>query len=244
MDESLEAKSSKLSAGMIIPAIMPDRLADIGERLSLVPNANAVQLDIMDGEFVQARSWPYGAEGGWQELEMLARGEAQLPKSDSVRYEAHLMLAAPEEAGALLAKAGVRALVAHVESFENAEAWHTAAALWRKSGATEIGISLRAETPAAALEDFLEQADFVQFMGIEQIGFQGEAFSLETIARVQDFHAAHATMPIAVDGGVSAATIHPLRGAGATRFVIGSALFGADDPTQAFKELQDIVDNG
>ena len=44
----------------IIPAIMPKDYEDLDEKMSLfVGVVPFVQLDIMDGKFVPARTWPY-----------------------------------------------------------------------------------------------------------------------------------------------------------------------------------------
>ena len=44
-------------------------------------------------------------------------------------------------------------------------------------------------------------------------------------------------MPIEVDGGIVAATAGPAAAAGATLFVAGSSIFGADDPAAAYREI-------
>jgi ribulose-phosphate 3-epimerase len=44
-------------------------------------------------------------------------------------------------------------------------------------------------------------------------------------------------MPIEVDGGIDVATAEATAGAGATLFVAGSSIFGADDPTAAYRAI-------
>jgi ribulose-phosphate 3-epimerase len=44
-------------------------------------------------------------------------------------------------------------------------------------------------------------------------------------------------MPIEVDGGVNPETAAQCAEAGATWFVAGSAIFGADDPAAAYREI-------
>ena len=48
---------------------------------------------------------------------------------------------------------------------------------------------------------------------------------------------------IQVDGGISAKTIEEPARRGATVFVAGSAVFGADDPAKAIAEMKDIAAN-
>jgi ribulose-phosphate 3-epimerase len=48
----------------------------------------------------------------------------------------------------------------------------------------------------------------------------------------------HLTLLVEVDGGVNADTIAQAAEAGADTFVAGSAVFGADDPDRAIRELR------
>ena len=45
-------------------------------------------------------------------------------------------------------------------------------------------------------------------------------------------------LPLQVDGGVTLDNVHSIVKAGATRLVVGSAIFKTDDPITAIKELQ------
>src|SRR6185437_12060256 len=66
-----------------------------------------------------------------------------------------------------------------------------------------FGFAIGAETDPAVLEPFIDEMDYVQFMGIKRIGRQGEPFDKNVIARINAFRKKHPGMEIQVDGGVS-----------------------------------------
>ena len=68
--------------------------------------------------------------------------------------------------------------------------------------------------------------DFVQVMGIAEIGYQGEPFAEAALGRIRELRQAFPDLVMSVDGGVSSDTIVRLVEAGAQRFVSGSAIFG------------------
>jgi ribulose-phosphate 3-epimerase len=48
-------------------------------------------------------------------------------------------------------------------------------------------------------------------------------------------------MPIQVDGGIGVVTTAPVRDAGATLFVAGSAIFGVPDPATAYRAIAEAA---
>jgi pentose-5-phosphate-3-epimerase len=74
-------------------------------------------------------------------------------------------------------------------------------------------------------------------MGIAHVGAQGNPFDERILSDIADIHAKLPTLPISIDGHVSMFTLPMLKNAGATRFVVGSAILHADDSIKAFTEL-------
>jgi ribulose-phosphate 3-epimerase len=76
-------------------------------------------------------------------------------------------------------------------------------------------------------------------------GFGGQQFldvCLPKVRRARELIAASgAELWLQVDGGVSAETIGRCAEAGADMFVAGSAVFGADDPDAAVRQLRDLA---
>jgi ribulose-phosphate 3-epimerase len=54
----------------------------------------------------------------------------------------------------------------------------------------------------------------------------------------QEIDARRLQLPIQVDGGIDAATVPAAAEAGATVFVAGSAIFGAEDPLAAARAIR------
>jgi pentose-5-phosphate-3-epimerase len=78
--------------------------------------------------------------------------------------------------------------------------------------------------------------DFVQVMGIERVGSQGQPFDARAIDLVARIRAMYPALPLQVDG---AAATHPqeLARAGADRLIVGSAIITAADPAAALREI-------
>lgn len=224
----------------IIPAIIPTSLDDLKEKLSRLEGiCDEVQIDIVDGIFAKPSSWPYTKDS--KELsKLLARGE-MLPGLGSFRCEIDLMSADPEtEAGAWI-ELGAARLTVHAESTRYIGRFLKSVSTTYGSekgfapDLLSIGLAIGADTDVALIEPFLDQADYVQFMGIRTIGHQGEPFDARVISRIKAFRKAHPGVPVQVDGGVSLQTAPDLLAAGVSRLVVGSALWKSPDLGQTFR---------
>ena len=102
----------------------------------------------------------------------------------------------------------------------------------------ELGLALNIQTPNDEIEPWLSRFNFVQFMGIETIGYQGEPFSLKVIPKIQDLRKKHSEVIISVDGGVNFLSAPLLVKAGANRLVAGSAIWESDDVKGTIEKLK------
>jgi ribulose-phosphate 3-epimerase len=217
----------------IIPAIMPKSFEDLGNKLAHVAShTKTVQLDIMDGKFVRSRSWPYYTSDR-ESFENLLNESDGLPYWDKVDFEFDLMIENPEETIDDWITAGATRIIVHIESTRKLEE------IVKKMHARfaydesivpiiELGLALNIDTPTNLILPHLEDIQFVQFMGIETIGLQGEPFAERVVDKIRDFHNAHPEVMISVDGGVNFDTAKILVEAGAKRLVSGSAIFEGD----------------
>ena len=105
------------------------------------------------------------------------------------------------------------------------------------------GIALGPQDQPDALEPFESQFDFVQVMGIDREGKQGEPFDKRALYLVERLRARYPKLPIQVDGGVSLQNARELVAAGASRLVVGSAIVKAEDPLAAYQEFQELVNS-
>ncbi len=204
--------------------------------------ASCVQLDVGDGAFVPARSWPYG-DGQLRELEAMESGATGLPCSDILFYEVHIMAEEPRDIGERLARAGIRRIIGHVEAFADPEEVRTALSAWRAAGAKEVGLAVLLDTPLPVFTPLLPACDVVQLMSIAQLGYQGAQFEPRIFDRIKEVRAAFPDVVIEVDGGVSEKNIADLARAGAARFGVGSAITKASDPIAAYRHLKSLAES-
>lgn len=239
----------------IIPAIMPRDWRDLEEKASLFAGlVDTIQIDIMDGIFVPEKTWPYAApEPSFHEL---VGKERRLPRFDVLSYEADLMIARPEEQLKGWVESGIRRVIVHVEAVGDMEYFLKIVRhqkhpdIPHESGSGfEFGFAINIDTPIETLNAILDDdrrrpdrsIDFVQFMGISRIGYQGEPFDDRVLPKISDFRRRYGDILISVDGGVSLQSAPKLIAAGASRLAIGSALLKSGDipgTIERFRKLE------
>jgi len=207
---------------------MPKQFNDIKEALADVEGlVRAVQIDVMDGEFVPSKSWPFIHGDAIQEL----------PQNTDIFYEIDLMVEHPEVLAGDFIEAGAQRIILHIESLQEPQGQIAAI---KEKGAREVVVALNTDTPNETLEDVLEYADGVQFMGIARIGYQGQQFDERVIDKITSFKEMHPDVTISVDGGVSIRTAPLLIEAGASRLAVGSALWQSENIKEALATLQSL----
>lgn len=220
----------------IIPAVMPKSFDDLAEKAGLFAGVvPLVQLDIMDGKFVPARTWPY--HPGDEHFKRILSEEEGMPEWDILDFEVDLMLEKPEEHVLKWVIAGASRIIVHVEGMKNFETIRNTV----PKGLVELGLAINTTTPLLTLEPYLDRIDFVQCMGIERIGFQGEAFDDRVLEHIRALRALRPEMPISIDGAVSMNTAEALVHAGATRLVAGSAILKSADVSHAVLDMRNLV---
>lgn len=223
----------------IIPAIMPKDYEDLDEKMSLfVSVVPFVQLDIMDGKFVPARTWPYPRD---THFDAIVAQEEGMPSWENIDFEVDLMIESPEIAVPQWVNAGARRIIVHVESMKNGMQDFEKIREAVPAGFIELGLAINTTTPLSALDPYLNRIDFVQCMGIARIGFQGEAFDERVLDHVRALRSSHPEMPVSIDGSVNFDTARALVDAGATRLVSGSAILEADDFVGAIAQMKNLV---
>ncbi|MEK7460361.1 MAG: hypothetical protein AAB628_02325 [Patescibacteria group bacterium] len=220
----------------IIPAVMPKSFDDLVEKAGFFAGVvPLIQLDIMDGKFVPARTWPY--HPGDEYFKEILSEERGMPEWDILDYEVDLMIEKPEEHVLKWVMAGALRIIVHVEGMKDFETIRNIV----PKGLVELGLAINTTTPLSALEPYLDRVDFVQCMGIEKIGFQGEAFDERVLGHVRSIRTLRPDMPISIDGAVSMKTAETLVEAGATRLVAGSAILKSGDVSLAVLEMRNLV---
>jgi len=229
----------------IIPAVMPENTTDLQSKLTrVVGHAPVVQIDIMDGKFVKNVSWPYTEDEEY--FQGILNEDAGLPYWDQFDFEVDLMLVRPEEVIEKWISAGVRRIVVHQESTDNLEQiLRDFRERFPKSEQPdvfdcEIGIAQNIDTATETFFPYLDQIDFVQFMGIDTIGEQGNPFDERVLDKIRTLRAHAPQTIISVDGGVSLESAPELIAAGVNRLIIGSAIFKSEDIPEIIKEFKHL----
>ncbi len=221
----------------IIPAIMPQDYDDLVEKVGLFAEVVPfVQLDIMDGKFVPARTWPYPLDRD-PHFGVIVDQEEGMPRWEDIDFEIDLMVENPEVMVPKWVMAGARRVIVHVESMKDFETIRSAV----PDGLIELGLAINTTTPLSVVEPYLDRVDFVQCMGIARIGFQGEAFDERVLDNVRALHALRPDLPISIDGSVNFDTVRSLVEAGATRLVAGSVILESENIISAIDELKNLI---
>lgn len=231
----------------IIPAILPKTKEDLFRKLHQLQGiATEVQIDVIDGVFARTApaSWPYTDDAGG-----IPSQEELIPHLGPIQFEVDLMAREPEKVVGAWIRAGAQRITVHAESTLSLDAL---VADMRTiyghdkdfaPGLFSFGLALGVSTDTALIEPYLSDCDYVQFMGIASIGKQGEPFDTKVIPKISAFHRKYPDMPIQVDGGVSSDRIAALMRAGASRLVVGSALWKAQSLAGEFARLNDEAQN-
>ena len=207
----------------VAPSILSADFARLAAQVEEVMAAGArlIHCDVMDGHFVPPITFGPIVIGALREA---------LP--DAAVLDVHLMIEQPERHAVDFVKAGADHVTFHVEATPHVDYTLN---LIREAGAT-AGVALNPGTAVGALA---VKPDLALCMTVNP-GWGGQPFikgSLDRIRRLADRHDV-----IEVDGGVDPRTAGPCAQAGATTFVAGSAIFGADDPGQAYRDLLAAVE--
>jgi ribulose-phosphate 3-epimerase len=150
--------------------------------------------------------------------------------------DCHLMITNPERYLEAFAKAGANGCSVHVEVGGTADR----IVQMRELG-LDAGLAVNPDTPFEAFEQFLPDIDLLLLMTVFP-GFGGQKFMGEVVPKIRQ--AAEAVerqgldVAIQVDGGIDERTAPIVAEAGATVFVAGNAIFGADDPAAAARRIR------
>ena len=218
----------------IIPAILPKDFAELEEKIELIKDfVKTVQIDVCDGQFVPSATWPYRKED--DSFEKIVKEEEGLPGWEKLNFEIDLMANRPEEVVEEWVSAGATRIIIHAEARGNIEG-----AIEQLVGRIDISLALNIDTPISAIDPFKDKIQGIQLMGIDTIGFQHQPFDPKVVEKIKEVHAAYPELPISVDGGVSLDNGAALIEAGATRLVVGSAIFAADNYVDAVAEFKKL----
>jgi len=225
----------------IIPAILATDFEDLRTKLAKVVGVtHLVQIDICDGKFVSSVTWPMQAYDQ-KSISSILEEEDGLPYWDSLDFEFDLMVKDAHKQFEFFTRLGAKRVVFHIEAEEEKDLKEFLEALDMYTRENiQIGLALNTNTDIEKLSPFINLVDFVQCMGIEKIGYQGEPFDERVLAQIKDLRIKYPELIISVDGSVNEETAKALVEAGANRLIVGSALMNSYDVRETIKEFENL----
>jgi ribulose-phosphate 3-epimerase len=213
----------------LAPSVLNADLAQLADQVRLVEDAaDWIHLDLMDGHFVPNLTFGPPVVAALRPY--------------TARYlDCHLMVADPVALLPALAEAGAGGVTMHVEALDDpADALRAAA-----GHGMDVGLAVKPGTPLDAVLPHLDRIDLVLPMTVEP-GFGGQAFDAGVLPKIaaarQAVQASGRPVAVQVDGGVNADTLPRCLQAGADVFVVGTAIFGAEDPAAAAKAFRALLE--
>src|SRR6266849_7121758 len=201
----------------LAPSILSADFAHLGKQVGEAEQAGAdrIHVDVMDGHFVPNISM--GAP-----IVQSLRQVTRLP------LETHLMISDPDFFLDEFTEAGSGSFLVHMEGNNNL---HRTVQRIKALG-KRVGVVINPATPAAVLEEILQDVDQVLVMTVNP-GFGHQRFIHTTLPKIrrvrQMINELKPGCDLEVDGGIDAKTAPLVVSAGANVRVAGSAIFGEGD---------------
>ena len=213
----------------ISPSILSSDYGNLESELKKMEECGAdmIHVDVMDGHFVP-------------NITLGAPIVKCIRKATKLTFDVHLMISDPYKYVPDFAKAGSDIITFHTESDSDTEKTiDEILSLGKKAG-----LSVKPGTPIEEIYPYLDKLSLVLIMTVEP-GFGGQKFMADMMPKItalrEECERRSLDIEIQVDGGISAKTIEEPARRGATVFVAGSAVFGADDPAQAIAQMKSIA---
>jgi len=211
----------------LAPSILAADFARLGDQVAEADRSGAdrIHVDVMDGHFVP-------------NLSMGPPIIASLRRVTRLPLEAHLMISNPDVFVDEFVQAGTDSFLVHWEG--NNDLSRTVQRI--KALGKTVGVAVNPATPAAVLEEIIQDLDQVLVMTVNP-GFGHQHFlhtMLPKIARARQLiDRIKPNCSLEVDGGIDATTAPLAVAAGADVLVAGSAIFNdSESVTAAMQRLR------
>jgi len=211
----------------IAPSILSADFAELAKEVERVaPEADLLHVDVMDGHFVP-------------NLTIGPPVVAALRKHTDLHLHCHLMVDNPAVLLDDFVEAGADGITVHVELgdprplLDRIRARHV-----------KVGLTHNPDTPVDAVLPYLDEIDVLLFMSVHP-GWGGQAFIPEVLDKVRVARRlvdqGELDVRLEIDGGINVETAPAAAAAGADTLVAGSAIFHADDPVAAAREIREAA---
>ena len=209
------------------PSLYAADFARLGEQIDVLLRAGAriFHFDIGDGHFV-----PPVTIGP-----IVLQSISERIHDGGGVIDCHLMTETPQKHFEAVASAGGDSVTVHFEACSDLPAVVRDA----REQELQIGLAFKPETkvPDAAQAAREAGVDIVLCMSIEP-GYSGQAFMPAAVGRIDELRGMLPDeVPIQVDGGIDVENVRVVHDAGAQLLVAGTAIFGKEDLSRAYRRL-------
>ncbi|MFA4975611.1 MAG: hypothetical protein WC839_02545 [Candidatus Paceibacterota bacterium] len=236
----------------IIPAILPKNYEDFKNKIALVRGiSHIVQIDICDGIFVKTATWPFLSRAESRDVlesdldehfKNILEEQEGLPFWEDIDFELDLMVSDAILNFDIYTKLGAKRIVFHIEAVGDLKEFKNfieGIDMYVRE-AMKIGIAININTPLEQIFPLVSDIDFVQCMGIDKIGFQGQEFNKKVLENIKILKEKFSDLVISVDGGVNMETASLLINVGVDRLVVGSSIFNSEDIRETIEEFKNL----
>lgn len=229
----------------IVPAILEKDYREIKNKLTFLrERVKTVQIDFCDGLFVPSQTWPF-ASGGLEDndFQNILDEKEGLPFWEDFDFEFDMMVLDAVENFDLYMKLGPKRMIFHLSAQKNLQEFEDfldGLDMYIRDN-VEIGLAFKPSDDLKVVFRLSHKVDFLQAMGIDEIGMQGQKFNPKVLDTIKILKKDLPGIVIAVDGGVNTETAPKILAAGADRLGVGSAIFKAPDPIGALGNFKSLL---
>ncbi|MFH0845899.1 MAG: hypothetical protein V1851_00665 [Patescibacteria group bacterium] len=216
----------------IIPAVLPKTFEELREKLNKIKKAydvleiehRVVQIDVCEATLNKSFD--------------LFRKEIEELRDKTIDFEIELDFITKDFKTSIdeWIDLGVQRVIIH---YANLKPWNIFPWIFKfnkfvkkNSDKIEIGLGINLETPLNKILPYLKKVKFVQFMGIKNIGHQGQIFDVVVLEKIKELRKINSEIIVSVDGGINLDNAQSVIMAGANRLVIGSAILNENSSVE------------
>ncbi len=229
----------------IVPAILEKNFSEIKNKLTFLRGrAKCVQIDFCDGLYVPSQTWPFSS-GGFNDYDFqkIMDEEEGMPYWEDFDFEFDLMVEKATENFDLYMKLGPKRIIFHLGSQKNIKEFEhflEGLDLYIRDN-VEIGLAFKPSDDLSVVSNLSYKVDFLQAMGSDKIGIQGEVFSDKALENIKFLKKELPGVTISVDIGVNLENAKALLEIGVDRLSVGSSIWKSPDPIGALQDFQSLV---